>query len=72
MEKGAKEHEAMDYLEFIARVTFPHPRQGEGMVRYYGLYANAHRGKARRTGLAPLALRMAAMARPLPYPSVLK
>jgi hypothetical protein len=32
----------MDYLEFIARVT-PHiPDKGQVMVRYYGLYANAH------------------------------
>jgi hypothetical protein len=28
------------------------------MVRYYGLYANAHRGKVRKAGLAPLALPM--------------
>jgi hypothetical protein len=38
----------MDYLEFIARVTSHVPDKGQVMVRYYGLYANAHRGKARR------------------------
>jgi len=35
----------MDYLEFIARVTSHIPDKGQVMVRYYGLYANAHRGK---------------------------
>jgi hypothetical protein len=35
----------MDYLEFIARVTSHIPDQGQVTVRYYGLYANAHRGK---------------------------
>jgi hypothetical protein len=30
------------YLEFIARVTSPIPDKGQVMVRYYGLYANAH------------------------------
>jgi hypothetical protein len=32
----------MDYLEFIARVTSHVPDKGQVMVRYYGLYANAH------------------------------
>ena len=41
----------MDYLEFIARVT-PHiPDKGQVMIRYYGLYANAHRGKMRKEGV---------------------
>jgi len=40
-EKGA-EQETMDYLEFIARVTSHIPDKGQVMVRYYGLYANAH------------------------------
>jgi hypothetical protein len=35
----------MDYLEFIARVTSHIPDRGQVTVRYYGLYANAHRGK---------------------------
>jgi len=34
--------EVMDYLEFIARVTSHIPDKGQVMVRYYGLYANAH------------------------------
>jgi len=29
------------------------------MVRYYGPYANAHRGKVRKAGLNPFVLRMA-------------
>lgn len=44
----------MDYLEFIARVTSHIPDKGQVMVRYYGLYANAHRGKMRKTGSDPL------------------
>jgi hypothetical protein len=30
------------YLEFIARVTSHIPDKGQVMVRYYGLYVNAH------------------------------
>jgi hypothetical protein len=33
--------EAMDYLEFIARVVSHIPDKGQVTVRYYGLYANA-------------------------------
>jgi ribosomal protein S27E len=57
--KGAKELERMDYLEFIARVVSHIPDKGQVTVRYYGLYANAHRGKVKKTSLGPLALRMA-------------
>jgi hypothetical protein len=35
----------MDYLELIARVTSHIPDKAQVMVRYYRLYANAHRGK---------------------------
>jgi len=56
-EKGA-EFEKMDYLEFIARVTSRIPDKGQVMVRYYGLYANAHRGKAKKASLSPAALRI--------------
>jgi hypothetical protein len=49
----------MDYLEFLARVTSHIPDKGQVMVRYYGLYANAHRGKVKKAGLGPLAFRMA-------------
>lgn len=46
----------MDYLEFIARVTSHLPDEGQVMVRYYGLYANAHRGKIKKESdpLCPL------------------
>jgi hypothetical protein len=50
--------ETMDYLEFIARVTSHIPDKGEVMVRYYGLYANAHRGKVRKASRVPVALGM--------------
>jgi len=43
--KEAEDEERMDYLEFIARVTSHIPDKGQVMVRYFGLYANAHRGK---------------------------
>jgi len=40
----------MDCLKLIARVTSHIPDKGQVMVRYYGLYANAHRGKVRKAG----------------------
>jgi len=52
------ELETMDYLELIARVTSHIPDKGQVMVRYYGLYANAHRGKVRKASLVPAALGM--------------
>jgi hypothetical protein len=48
----------MDYLEFIARVTSHIPDKGQVTVRYFGLYANAHRGKVRKASLGPLPLQM--------------
>jgi hypothetical protein len=48
----------MDYLEFIARVTSHIPDKGQVTVRYYGLYANAHRGKVKKTSLVPASLGM--------------
>jgi hypothetical protein len=50
--------ETMDYLEFIARVTSNVPDKGQVMVRYYGLYANAYRGKVRKAGRNPFLLRL--------------
>jgi len=50
--------EKMDYLEFIGRVTSHIPDRGQVMVRYYGLYANAHRGKVRKASRVPAALGM--------------
>ena len=38
----------MDYLEFIARLTSHIPDKGQVTVRYFGLYANAHRGKIKK------------------------
>ena len=46
--KEAGEVERMDYLDFIARVTSHIPDKGQVTVRYFGLYANAHRGKMRK------------------------
>jgi hypothetical protein len=42
----------MDYLEFIARVTSHIPNKGQVMIRYHGLYSNAHRGKIRKADSA--------------------
>jgi len=53
------ERETMDYLEFVARVVSHIPDKGQVTVRYYGLYANAHRGKVRKASVSPLVLRMA-------------
>ena len=47
------EQESMDYPEFIARVTSHIPDKGQVMVRYYGLYSNAYRGKVKKAG-APM------------------
>jgi hypothetical protein len=47
--KEAEELERMDYLEFIARVTSHIPDKGQVTIRYFGLYANAHRGKVRKS-----------------------
>ena len=58
----------MDYLEFIARVTSHIPDKGQVTVRYYGLYAKAHRGKVRKSAAVPLALRMVE-DEPKPIPS---
>jgi hypothetical protein len=45
--RHGSQEESMDYLEFIARVTSHIPDKGQVMIRYYGLYSNAHRGKMR-------------------------
>jgi hypothetical protein len=50
--RHGSQEESMDYLEFIARVTSHIPDKGQVMVRYYGLYSNAHRGKIRKTASA--------------------
>ena len=56
--QNGAELETMDYLEFIARVTSHIPDKGQVMVRYYGLYANAHRGKVRKADRVPVLLGM--------------
>ena len=43
------------------------PDKGQVTVRYYGLYANAHRGKVRKASLGPFPLRMVEQQlRPIP------
>lgn len=49
-DKHGSQDESMDYLEFIARVTSHIPDKGQVMIRYYGLYSNAHRGKMHKAG----------------------
>jgi len=66
--KEGEEEERMDYLEFIAQVTSHIPDKGQVTVRYYGLCANAHRGKVRKSAAVPLALRMVE-DEPKPFPS---
>jgi hypothetical protein len=64
--KEPAEVERMDYLEFIARVTSHIPDKGQATVRYYGLYANAHREKVKKASLGPFPLRMVEDLRPFP------
>jgi hypothetical protein len=65
--KDRGEAEAMDYLEFIARVTSHIPDKGQVTVRYYGLYANAHRGKVKKASVEAFPLRMSEdELRPIP------
>ena len=56
--KHGSQEESMDYLEFIARVTSHIPDKGQVMIRYYGIYSNAHRGKIRKadSALSPLSI----------------
>jgi len=56
--QAARETATMDCLEFITRVTSHIPDKGQVTVRYYGLYANAHRGKVRKASLAVFPLRI--------------
>jgi hypothetical protein len=51
--RDGSHEESMDYLEFIARVTSHIPDKGQVMIRYYGLYSNAHRGKIRKAEAQP-------------------
>jgi hypothetical protein len=55
----------MDYLDFIARVTSHIPDKGQVTVRYFGLYANAHRGKIRKASQVPRDDRGGAPAHPV-------
>jgi hypothetical protein len=54
--KETLETERMDDLEFIARVTSHIADKGQVTVRYYGLYAYAHRGKVKKASVVPVAL----------------
>jgi hypothetical protein len=56
--KEDKETERMDYLEFIARVVSHIPDKGQVTLRYYGLYANAHRGMVKKASQVPVSLGM--------------
>jgi len=60
--QDARDEETMDYLEFIARVTSHIPDKGQVTVRYYDLYANAHRGKVWKASVSPVVLRTAGQA----------
>jgi excinuclease UvrABC nuclease subunit len=48
----------MDNLEFIARVTSHIPDKGQVTIRYFGPYANAHRGKVKKASHEAFPLRM--------------
>src|SRR4030042_697738 len=50
----------------MLRIFFHIPDKGQVTVRYYGLYANAHRGKVKKASLGPFPLRMEEELRCLP------
>jgi hypothetical protein len=43
--RHGSQEESIEYLDFIARDTSHIPDKAKVMIRYYGLYSNAHRGK---------------------------
>jgi hypothetical protein len=55
----------MDTLEFIVRVTSHIPDKGQVTIRYFGLYANSHRGKVRKS--EELAHKVIIMVEECPY-----
>jgi hypothetical protein len=46
----------------IARVTSDIPDKGQVMVRYYGLYANAHRGKVKKALIPSTLMKVVALS----------
>jgi len=56
----------MGYLEFIARVLSHIPDKGQVTVGYYGLYANAHPGKVKKTNLTAFPQPIGEGLRPIP------
>jgi hypothetical protein len=43
--------EVLDVIEFLHRVCLHIPDPYESLIRYYGYYANAARGKRKKQGL---------------------
>ena len=64
--KDAQEMEWMDYLEFVARITSHIPDKGQVTIRYFGLYANAHRGKIKKASHEAFPFRMEEELRHIP------
>jgi hypothetical protein len=55
------------HFPLVARVTSHIPDKGQVTVRYFGLYANAHRGKVRKASIEAIALRIVEdQSRPIP------
>ena len=46
--KDGKPEKVFDALEWLAAMTSHVPNKGEQMVRYYGYYSNAARGKRKK------------------------
>jgi len=53
-------------MRSIAQVVSHIPDKGQVTVRYYGLYANAHRGKVKKATLEAFPLRLVEELRPIP------
>ena len=45
--------EVLDAIEFLHRVCLHIPEPYEALIRYYGYYSNAARGKRKKLGLEP-------------------
>ena len=54
MHLGKKRNfEVLDAIEFLHRVCLHIPEPYEALIRYYGYYSNAARGKRKKLGLEP-------------------
>jgi hypothetical protein len=63
------EGERIDAMEFVARVLVQIPDPRRHLVRYYGAYSNATRGKRKKTADATRSLPPPLSSQPLATPA---